>query len=581
MQKNCALVAVRLFYRAYNGRTWQHLSSGARLKASLMSSRGNSAATTEPEDERSDNSHGDRPAGSQPTPPAANPTALAPVRTGPPVARVRPKQIAYGEVIAKLEKLLSQKQQEVDALSAIQRQLRARAAASQIAVQTAGSLLQLGRLLGANAGNCDADGTPNSEEAARQDATTRAAVPAASGAAGTAVSGDGEQGPASQGAASRRGGERKSGAAGRLSVRAGIPRPRTRSSVRLQAAAALGQSHDKHEPELGGPREGSSVALLPFSLAWSPEAAAAMLGSLGPMTAGKLRSHLRRFIVLSGTLLNRVRGLAPDADACRRRLERLRSELVEHYALVLLARDPAFPPPIQIWLEPLFREEEDCGTAAGVSCPICATSEPGAGGAGERGCGAAAPQGPPAGPGREAAATGAVAGAGWGPARAEARLQTPSVPSTPPLEHWVWAVRSLHLGHDQVLMVSSLLDGWRARSEDISQRREQLLGYLASQSVDACDSAAHELMAQELSWLQEAFLVNYAIYNIAFQGCILTAEQVASWLLSAYPYVPSLAALDQALGEIRRQQAALLRQPAPQIPPPQPPPLQQQQQEPN
>jgi len=97
------------------------------------------------------------------------------------------------------------------------------------------------------------------------------------------------------------------------------------------------------------------------------------------------------------------------------------------------------------------------------------------------------------------------------------------------------------------MRVKALVSLWRARHDAIAARRDALLQICAHTAPG--DTATYERILRALEAVQGAFLVNYAVSSIGFYASVLRPEQAAGWVVAAHPYVPSLAALDEALRE--------------------------------
>jgi hypothetical protein len=131
-----------------------------------------------------------------------------------------------------------------------------------------------------------------------------------------------------------------------------------------------------------------------------------------------------------------VRDGAPDAAACLARLSELRRSLVERMALVLMAREPESPSPVDVWLSPLSRGPRAIPQGEGGGSGAEGAGGDGGGGGGGGG-GVGAPD--------EADAGGSTSGGASGSCQPSGELKGP-----PGIQHWVWAVQTrLQLDADQ------------------------------------------------------------------------------------------------------------------------------------
>ena len=119
--------------------------------------------------------------------------------------------------------------------------------------------------------------------------------------------------------------------------------------------------------------------------------------------------------------------------------------------------------------------------------------------------------------------------------------------AAPGRAHWVFALRQAALQRGQRLAARRLLDAYRPRISALMHARDALLARQAAVAGDGDLSAA---VLDDLERLQAAYAFLALAFPNAMYSRVMAPDQAAALWAAAYPFVPQLAVIDEALREL-------------------------------
>jgi len=131
------------------------------------------------------------------------------------------------------------------------------------------------------------------------------------------------------------------------------------------------------------------------------------------------------------------------------------------------------------------------------------------------------------------------------------------VESRPTTAHWAAMVQEVRLSAQQERQVLALLDQWHATTNPWFARRDQLLAQQQQQQAGGHSEEGAERLLRDIERCQIGWAWHNTATMCALMGGLLSPEQSASAVVAAYPYVPTLLAIEEGLhGLIAARQGA-------------------------
>ncbi|GBF98699.1 hypothetical protein Rsub_11413 [Raphidocelis subcapitata] len=128
----------------------------------------------------------------------------------------------------------------------------------------------------------------------------------------------------------------------------------------------------------------------------------------------------------------------------------------------------------------------------------------------------------------------------------------PAVPGSaalePPFSHWLYAVRQAELRPEQEDMICMAIDSRQARMVTIGERRARVRAQLAAAHRPAEDAR----LLREMAAINVVDVVLYSTTNLVIYDSIMDARQFAAFVVAAYPYVPPIEAVGDAVARLKR-----------------------------
>lgn len=131
----------------------------------------------------------------------------------------------------------------------------------------------------------------------------------------------------------------------------------------------------------------------------------------------------------------------------------------------------------------------------------------------------------------------------------EEGLHTSADAPEAPLSHWVHAVKQMGMSKEQEEMALLLLESRHSRQLQVAEVRQRLLSEISGTPDDT-------RLITELAAAQTSDVVTMTVFSLALYDSVLSVEQYCAFALAAWPWMPPLEGLRQAMRSIAEEKQA-------------------------